>query len=63
MAHLWCDFIAYGCDDEEMLLAVSFWPSEYTNAFLHRVADKSLEPMTEMDIEILQTHFLTYFKE
>lgn len=62
MAHLCKPFVAYGCNDEEMLLAISRWTPDYINSFLHRFAEKSQQPISEMDIEMLQAHFLTYFK-
>ncbi|KAH9478845.1 hypothetical protein JR316_0009307 [Psilocybe cubensis] len=62
MAHLWEDFDAYGLNDEQMLLAVSSWTPEHINSFLHRFANKCRKPVSEMDIEMLQVHFLSYFK-
>ncbi|KAH9475317.1 hypothetical protein JR316_0001555 [Psilocybe cubensis] len=55
------DFHAFGITKQEMIYAVSRWTPDYIHGFLHRFANFSQTKMTEMEIELLQAHFLHYF--
>lgn len=54
-------FVDFGCSTEVYLFAVSQWAKKTIHKFLEKVSSRGPARLLEMDILILQNHFLTYF--
>jgi hypothetical protein len=65
MAHFLQPFINFGCTSEEYLVAVSTWPTEKISHFLRQVVSREKEKreFSQMDMLILQNHFISYFNK
>jgi hypothetical protein len=66
MAHFLQPFINFGCTSEEYLVAVSTWPTERISYFLKQVVsrgDDDKRTFSQMDMLILQNHFISYFNK
>jgi len=65
MAHFLQPFINFGCTSEEYLVAVSTWPTEKISHFLRQVVSrgKDQREFSQMDMLILQNHFISYFNK
>ena len=57
-------FVDFGCTSEAYLFAVSTWPADRISHFLRQVSGHGGDgnQLTEMDMLILQGHFVSYFK-
>jgi hypothetical protein len=65
MAHFLQPFIDFGCTSEEYLVAVSTWQSEKISHFLRQVVShrNDKHKFSQMDMLILQNHFISYFNK
>jgi hypothetical protein len=65
MAHFLRHFIDFGCTSEVYLVAVSTWPADRISYFLSQVSgcQGHERKFSEMDILILQNHFMSYFNK
>ena len=65
MAHFLQPFINFGCTSEEYLVAVSTWPAEKISHFLRQVVSRGKDnrEFSQMDMLILQNHFISYFNK
>ncbi|CAA7271239.1 unnamed protein product [Cyclocybe aegerita] len=65
MAHLLPIFREIGCTSEEHLQAISRWHQDRIYAFLKRNsrASERGNSMTEVEVAILENHFIEYFKK
>jgi hypothetical protein len=63
MVHYLQHFIDFGCTNEEYLVAVSTWPADRISYFLSQVSSHgdNQPKFSDMDILILQDHFISYF--
>lgn len=61
MEHLFEGFVDYGCQNEEFLLGISSWPPELISNLIRKVAVKCGEYVSDMEVDVLQARFLTYF--
>jgi hypothetical protein len=63
MAHFLQPFINFGCTSEEYLVAVSTWPTDKISHFLKQVVGcgNDKRQFSQMDLIILQNHFISYF--
>ena len=65
MSHFLKPLIDFGCTSEEYLVTVSTWPFDKISQFLSRVVRHGSggREVTQMDILILQNHFISYFNK
>lgn len=65
MAHFLRHFIDFGCTSEAYLVAISAWPADRISCFLSQVSSCQghEREFSEMDILILQNHFVSYFNK
>ena len=63
MAHFLQPLINFGCTSEEYLVAVSAWPTDKILHFLRQVVGRESDKreFTQMDMLVLQNHFVSYF--
>lgn len=61
MGHLFEGFVNYGCNNEEFLFGISSWPPVLITEFIRKVATKCGEYVSDMEVDVLQARFLTYF--
>ena len=60
MTHFLPNFIAFGCKNEEFLLAVTSWTDDAIDSFLKSVSSCDSNEFTGMDILVLRNHFRNY---
>ena len=65
MAHFLQPFIDFGCTSDEYLVAISTWPTDKISHFLRQVVSRGSDKVqfSQMDILILQNHFISYFNK
>ena len=60
MTHFLPNFIAFGCKNEEFLLAVTSWTDDAIDSFLKSVSSCDNNEFTGKDILVLKNHFRNY---
>jgi hypothetical protein len=65
MGHFLQAFMDFGCTSEEYLVAISTWRTDGISYFLKQVVSHGSDKhqFSQMDILILQNHFISYFNK